>query len=216
MKRIDDYTVVPEVGEVLDFSDVYGKDAGSGMSDWRTFGDRRNNKENPVSICIKLEQFKTTEEEFKVTAKQGMTNAIGGNRVLIVSTKPYAEPGDPENVAEMEYGYGKLNETLKFFVNNKNEPPQGKKYTTKWKGTEQVQVEVDPGKWLKPFTDYYITYSRVGATFGGAWNTPLSLYIVGSDTADEAVLNPFVGDDGELPGFEVSLGPLGSGLFIPD
>lgn len=218
MKKLLNGVFVPEPGEIMQFAEVYGKPAGSGMSDWRKFGTS-NNKENPVAICIRMEPFTTTETEFVVSANQAMTNNIG-NRVLIVSPKPYAEPGDPDNVAEMEYGYGKLNSGLRFFVNDKDEPPQGKSYTTKWVynpetgSREQVQVEVDAGKWLRPGVEYFITYARIGAEYGSAYNNPLSLYVVGSDHPDQVTLD--VSDMvGELPAEEIAIGER-TGLVVWD
>ena len=220
MKKLGYNSFLPEIGEILQFEDLYGKPAGSGMSQWVVFGG--SNKPNPGAICIKLEPFTKTETKFLVSANSLMTNIMGGPRVLIVSTKPWAEPGDPENVAEMKYGNGELNGSLLFFVNSIDEPPQGITYTSGYGLDENgkrvmIQKEADAGVWLKPHTQYYITYKRLNQPAEATFAQTLSLYVVATDNPQqggEVVLAAPV-PTSELPMEEISLGGR-SGLVLWD
>jgi len=226
MKRIKFDTIVPDEGEVVSHEEAFGVQPGEDHSTWKYFGDRSNPKENPVAICIGPIRYDHTERRVLYGLGTGLSNALGGFRDLIMSTTPYAFADSPGNVAVRHFGYRKGGGAIKAFVNDEDKVPgnQDTVWKRKWNGTRWVnEQQPDPNHnvWLKPHTDYYLTLRRLDVDRGYN-NPPLSIYHEGGgDPADEAPLAQLdltdgLVDLGNITGFEVDLGPLGKGLFIPD
>lgn len=222
MKRLKFDTIVPEMGEVVSHKAAFGVEAGEGHSTWKYFGDRSNPFENPTVVCIGPIRYDHTENRILYSLGSGYANALGGDRDLILSTKPNAEAGDPENIAESHYGYRKAQVPIKAFCNDKDEVPvePDMVYKNVWENGQWKTKHIpDPNHktWMKPHTDYYLTLRRVNGAEFGKNNPPLAIYHEGGgDASKEVVLVDMTDVNGELEAIEVHLGPLGTGIFIPD
>ena len=226
MKRIKFDTIVPDEGEVVSHEEAFGVQPGEDHSTWKYFGTRADPTTNPIAICIGPLRYDHSERRILYTLGSGLSNALGGERDLILSTEPYAFAGSEANVAERHYGYKKGAGSIKAFCNDEDEVPGGpdQVYNRTWDGKRWIDKRMDDPKhnvWLKPHTDYYLTVRRLDAKVGRN-NPPLSIYHEGG--GDPATEHSFpkldVGEEligvGTIKGFEMDLGPLGTGLFIPD
>lgn len=222
MKRYGQFTVVPDPGEVLTVKDAYGLDVGQAGTKRVDFGRRHTPKENPTVVCLKVTTPGHTETELSFDADSLMTNIMGGARDLIMADKPFALKTDQGVVACTDYGVqGKSkNGALKFFVSGDGKDPAGQRYTSKYvvEDGERVmrQVPVESGSWLKPNTDYFLTYRRTQESSFGY--PPLSLRVVFTDDPANGgeVKIDLTDVEGDFTAIEMDLGPLGPGIFIPD
>lgn len=242
MRKVNQFTIIPDQMEILDHAAVFGMKAGEVGTVKRHFGVR-DGLENPVAICIDVGVFDHSEQMLEYWPGMSMQAAvISGPKVMIMSTKPYAEVGDPENVWEKHYGMQLdgttvSNQPVKSFVNDKDEFPGEQQFKYVFGKREDGTLGMikkpvdDNGFWLQPFVHYYLTYRRLGsAVFGDVRNTPLSMrYSGGGDAALETQFNapanpgtaPPVGTIdltdvvGEQEVYPATLPYLGEGLFFP-
>lgn len=224
MKKIRFDQYLPEPGEILEFSDVFGREFGAGGSMWRIFGEgTRGDKLNPTKVCLRLPPVDHTEGEILLGADSLMTNILGGPRYMLIADKPFATPNDEGVLAVKTYGTGRSNGSLKCFVNDKDENPFGVKTMMKYviENGERVMRAVEVNEysvWLRPHTEYFLTYARENIDEDYYGTQTMSIYYVGTDAPDKGGEVPLdlTNSEGDISGFEVSLGPLGTGLFIPD
>lgn len=222
MQRLDKNTVLPENNEILAIKDIYGLDVGQAGTRRVTFGRDGYRKDNPTAICFLVRTPGHTETEMAFDADSLMANIMGGARDLIMATHPWALREDDGVVAWTDYGVkGKSkNGSLKFFVSGDGKDPAGQRFTSKYviENGERVmaQVPVESGTWLKPNTDYYLTYRRTQESSFG--QPPLQLRVVFTDDPENGgeVKIDLTQVEGEFAAIEMDLGPLGPGIFIPD
>jgi hypothetical protein len=221
VKKLGNDVYLPEQGEVISFREAYGKEAGVGMSKWVTFGGP-DGKLNPTVVCLDLGVFNHTEESILFTLGSGFAASLGGEKALILSTNANAQTGDPANIAEAEHGYRKMNAGLNMFVNDKDENPAGVRMENRrtYVNGRWVDASVpakDQGIWVKPHLRTYLTIRRVGSSVAfGKNNNPISLYVSGGGSSMAEVKLDVTEVIGDLVGFSIDLGPLGSGFFVPD
>lgn len=223
MQKLDKTTIIPDAGEIMTIKDAFGLDVGQGGTEKRVFGRNGYRKDNPKEICFLVRTPGHTETEMAFGADSLMTNIMGGARDLILATHPWAMRDDEGGIiACTDYGVkGKSkNGSLKFFVSGDGKDPAGQRFTSKYviEDGERVmaQVPVESGTWLKPNTDYYLTYRRTQESSFG--QPPLVLRVVFTDDPANGgeVKIDLTDVEGEFTAIEMDLGPLGPGVFIPD
>ena len=229
MKRYNSNTFLPEQGEIIPYEDAFGAKAGKPVGNhFHQFGVRNRDGKpnlNPTHFCFDLGKFDHTEDELYFTLGGGFAVMMGGPKVLIVSTKPNAEVGDPDNLAEAKHGYKQSNSGLKMFVNDKDENPNPVPMEMRYVPAEGGGMTMKampsrnaPNIWLKPHVQYYVTVRRTheNVVFGETRNNAISVFVTGGGDESKEVKLDVTELTGDLFGYSVDLGPLGPGFFVPD
>ena len=166
---------------VQNFEDVYGDYAiGDHGKAKAQFGERGRKLDNPTSVCIGFVTPNHREEEVGFYAGDSM--AMGGDRVLVVSSEPCAMKDDEGIVGYKEYLNGKHESRLSCFVNDTAKDPKPPLVRD---STQPDPYPVPRTTWLKPGRKYYVHLYRTDIRQDGMHN-PLALEVSGTDSGDEA------------------------------
>ena len=162
------------------------------------FGESGSSLANPTSVCIEFETPGNREEEVGFYA--GDQFAMGGDRVVVISSEPFAKMDDEGIVGYMEYLNGKPAPRLSCFVNDTAEDPKPPLVRD---STQPGAYPVPRTTWLKPNRTYFAHLYRLEVRSDGMHN-PLVLEINGSDTGDQ---EEFVGIPVTIDGIDYILLP---------
>jgi hypothetical protein len=229
MRKLTKWAILPEMGEIMDVKDVYGAEVGDPATNKMMFGSARTLSENPTVVCIAWMTGSVTETMIKWSFSGSVfSTMIGGLRAIIIATHPNAEIGDAGVIAWKTIGeMGKnthhpIKKPFTFFVSGDGKDPAGKRYVTKYVpngegGKTLEKVEVPSGNALLPRKQYYTTIRRLNKP-DHEENPPMNCTLRGTNDPDNGgeVSIDVTNMVGDLEGFDIDLGPLGSGLFIPD
>ena len=190
MRKYGKLAIIPELGEVMDHKEVFGRDLCAAGGKNMNFGgrpDRDPNIRNQVEICIKAFTGGVTETNIRITCFSIMGNMMGGPRELIVADHPYADHDDEGVYAVMGYGYKMANSHLDFFVSaDGKDPHTGRKVAVRNPdgGWDTVSGSKYPLNALPPRSDIFITLRRIDGDINYRMNPPLALRTSGSDNRE--------------------------------
>jgi len=170
---------------ILSFEDYYDDYAiGQHGKAKAQFGSSGKHTSNPTAVCVRFNTPSNREEEVGFYAGDSM--GMGGDRVLVVSSEPFATKENADIVGYEEYLNGiPIGKRISCFVNVSGEDPKPVKVRDKTHDGQEH--EVDRTTWLKPGATYYFHLYRTDLLESGA-HAPLYVEVNGSDSGDQSAV----------------------------
>ncbi len=105
MERINEWVVIPEPGEILDFEEVFDCALGEKGKKKINFGDRKQRDRFVNAVCLRVQVPSHTETTIRLNAGTDM-DAMAGNRDFVVSEFPWMIADQAGEYGHTQHPYG--------------------------------------------------------------------------------------------------------------